>query len=89
MRTIVGPVRTCVGCRERDARATLTRVIARDGRLHVDADKRAAGRGAWMHARATCFDAFARRGGFVRSLRCVIAKPQRVALRALFSEVQV
>jgi len=88
MHTIVGPIRTCVGCRERDTRATLTRVIACDGRLSVDAGKRAAGRGAWIHARATCLDTFARRGGFVRSLRCVIPKPQRAALRALFSEVQ-
>jgi len=81
-------MRTCVGCRERDARAMLTRLTARDGRLHVDLDKRAPGRGAWVHARATCLEAFARRGGFVRSLRCVIPKPQRVALRASFSEVQ-
>jgi len=88
MRTTVGPVRTCVGCRERDARDALTRVIARDGRLCVDVAKRAPGRGAWMHARATCLDTFARRGGFVRSLRCVIPKPERVALRARFSEVQ-
>jgi len=68
---------------------TLTRVIARDGRLHVDVAKRAPGRGAWMHARAACVDAFARRGGFVRALRCVIPKPERAALRAQFPEVQV
>jgi predicted RNA-binding protein YlxR (DUF448 family) len=88
MRTIVGPIRTCVGCRERDARAALTRMIARDGSLHVDLTTRAAGRGAWMHTRAACLEAFARRGGFVRSLRCVIPKADRVALRAQFSEVQ-
>src|SRR6266705_1676454 len=29
MRTSVGPMRTCVGCRERDARAMLTRLTAR------------------------------------------------------------
>jgi predicted RNA-binding protein YlxR (DUF448 family) len=68
---------------------TLTRVIARAGQLHVDVAKRAAGRGAWMHARATCLDTFARRGGFVRALRCVIPKSERAALRAQFSEVQV
>ena len=69
-------------------RATLTRVIARDGRLQVDTAKRAAGRGAWLHARATCLESFARRGGFVRALRCVIPKPERAALRVQFSEVQ-
>jgi len=80
-------MRTCVGCRERDVRATLTRLTARDGQLHVDLDKRAPGRGAWVHARATCLEAFARRGGFVRSLRCVVAKPEREMFRARFPEV--
>ena len=81
-------VRTCVGCRERDARTVLTRLVARVGRLVVAASRAAAGRGAWVHARATCLEAFARKGGFVRSLRCVIPKPERVALRMQFSEVQ-
>jgi hypothetical protein len=83
------PIRTCVGCRQRDARAALTRVVVRTGSLCVDATKRAHGRGTWMHARSACLDAFARRGGFVRALRCVIPKPERVALRAQFPEVQV
>jgi hypothetical protein len=82
-------MRTCVGCRARDTRAALARLVAPDGRLRVDVAKRAPGRGAWMHARATCLEAFARRGGFVRALRCVIPKPDRAALRAQFSEVQV
>ena len=88
MPRLSSPIRTCVGCRTRDARAALTRLIAREGRLYVDGAKRAPGRGAWMHARDACLDAFARRGGFVRALRCVIPKPERAALRAQFSEVQ-
>ena len=83
------PIRTCVGCRERDARAVLARLVVRDGRLVVDRTTGADGRGAWMHARAACLEAFSRKGGFVRSLRCVIPKPERVALRALLPEVQV
>ena len=83
------PIRTCVGCRERDRREMLTRVVARDGTLAIDADKRALGRGAYLHARAACLDAFARQGGFVRSLRCVIPKTERAALRAGFPEVRV
>ena len=82
------PVRTCVGCRARDARAALARLVAVEGRLRVDASRCARGRGAWVHARATCLEAFARRGGFVRALRCVIPKPERVALRVQFLEVQ-
>jgi uncharacterized protein len=80
------PIRSCIGCRARDRRGALTRLVARDGRLEVDRAGRAPGRGAWVHARAACLDAFARRGGFVRALRCVIPKPERAALRVLFSE---
>src|SRR5436190_24127777 len=81
------PIRTCVGCRARDRRATLTRVVARDGALVVDDAKRAHGRGAWVHRARACLDAFARRGGFVRSLRSVIAKSERESLLARLPEV--
>ena len=82
------PMRTCVGCRARDRRTVLTRLVARDGALDVDAPKRAPGRGAWLHASRACADAFVRRGGFVRSLRSVIAKEARENLVARLPEVQ-
>jgi predicted RNA-binding protein YlxR (DUF448 family) len=82
------PIRTCVGCRRRDRRATLTRVAVRNGVLAIDPAKRAPGRGAYLHDARACLEAFARRGGFVRSLRCVIAKDQREALVARLPEVQ-
>uniref|UniRef100_UPI000A6BD83C YlxR family protein n=1 Tax=Cellulosimicrobium cellulans TaxID=1710 RepID=UPI000A6BD83C len=50
-----GPVRTCVGCRERDLRSVLLRlVVDRSGtstdepRLVVDAGRSLPGRGAWV-----------------------------------------
>ena len=81
------PIRTCVGCRTRDARSALVRVVARDAALVVDRDGRLAGRGGYFHDRDTCVETFARRGGFVRSLRCVVAKPEREMFRARFPEV--
>jgi predicted RNA-binding protein YlxR (DUF448 family) len=83
------PVRTCIGCRARDARSALVRVVARDGALVVDHDGRLVGRGAYFHRRNACVETFARRGGFVRSLRCMVAKPEREAFRVQFPEVQV
>lgn len=82
------PIRTCIGCRARDARAAMLRVVARNGELRLDREKRLEGRGAYLHARQVCVDAFARRGGFVRSLKCVVAKGQRESFRARFPEVQ-
>jgi predicted RNA-binding protein YlxR (DUF448 family) len=63
------PIRTCVGCGERDAQRTLLRVVAVDGALRPDPAHRAGGRGAYLHARRTCWHAFAARRGPVRSLR--------------------
>jgi uncharacterized protein len=63
------PVRTCVGCAERELQATLVRVVVSDGRLVPDRARRAPGRGAYLHPRAECWAAFARRRGPVRSLR--------------------
>lgn len=83
------PIRTCLGCRARDARSNLVRIVAREGSLVVDRAGRLGGRGGYFHAGGTCVDAFTRRGGFVRSLRCVVPKPERESFRARFAEVHI
>lgn len=71
-----GPVRTCVGCRERDLRSVLLRlVVDRSGtstdepRLVVDAGRSLPGRGAWLHAAPRCLEAAERRRAVPRALR--------------------
>ncbi|WP_116113081.1 YlxR family protein [Austwickia chelonae] len=68
-----GPVRMCVGCRGRDARSTLLRVVvvAREDvhSLIIDRARCLPGRGAWIHARAECVDLAVRRKAFGRALR--------------------
>jgi predicted RNA-binding protein YlxR (DUF448 family) len=63
------PIRTCVGCRERMPAADLLRVIATDGRLLPDPDKRLPGRGASIHPRESCLQAAGRRRAWARALR--------------------
>lgn len=67
------PVRTCVGCRQRDHRSVLVRVIVAEvgGAASVvpDPGRRLAGRGAWLHPDPTCLDAAERRRAFSRALR--------------------
>jgi len=87
VRPVHVPIRTCVGCRSRDVRPALVRVVAREGALAIDHGGRFGGRGAYLHPRDGCLETFARRGGFVRSLRCVVAKPEREIFRARFPEV--
>ncbi len=64
-------VRQCVGCGERTERASMVRlVVAPDGGLVVDLKGRLPGRGAWVHARASCVEsAEARPHGLHRALR--------------------
>ncbi|MBU4213480.1 MAG: YlxR family protein [Actinobacteria bacterium] len=69
-----GPVRTCVGCRARDLRSSLLRVVvtgasAGDPQLVLDEDARMPGRGAWLHPDLDCLQLADRRRAFGRALR--------------------
>ncbi|HYF74818.1 MAG TPA: YlxR family protein [Nocardioides sp.] len=71
---LIGPVRTCVGCRKRAARAELLRVtVGSDalGRPAVVPDPQgtAPGRGAHLHPTVECYDLAVRRKAFGRALR--------------------
>ena len=67
--SLEGPVRTCVGCRSRDAKAALLRVVVVDGALTVDPAGRLPGRGASVHPDPACVDLADRRRAFSRALR--------------------
>jgi hypothetical protein len=64
-----GPVRTCVGCRERAARDDLLRVVAVEGRLVPDRARHLPGRGASVHPDVRCIDLADTRRAFPRALR--------------------
>ncbi len=70
----LGPVRTCVGCRQRTAKRELLRVTAGSdaaGRQAVvpDPTATAPGRGAHLHPTPECYDLAVRRKAFARALR--------------------
>ena len=67
--SIVGPVRTCVGCRGRDARSALLRVVVVGGVLTVDHARCLPGRGASVHPDPACVELAERRRAFLRALR--------------------
>jgi len=48
-------IRTCIGCRQRDAAADMVRLSVTDGRVGV-ADASRSGRGASLHARPACME---------------------------------
>jgi predicted RNA-binding protein YlxR (DUF448 family) len=70
----VGPVRTCVGCRNAGPRSVLLRVVAAttdvgDPTLVVDVRRALPGRGAWLHPDPRCLELAERRRAFPRALR--------------------
>ncbi|MGA8245737.1 MAG: YlxR family protein [Nocardioides sp.] len=72
-----GPVRTCIGCRERAAKSELVRVTAgsgSDGRPVVVPDPAATrpGRGAHLHPTSVCYDLAVRRRAFGRALGATV-----------------
>ncbi|WP_307237679.1 YlxR family protein [Kineosporia succinea] len=68
-----GPVRTCVGCRERAERSGLLRVVAAevDAQWCVvpDPGHKLYGRGASLHPSLSCLELAERRRAFSRALR--------------------
>lgn len=67
------PIRMCCGCRGRDLRSVLLRVVVAevDGQASVvpDSERTQAGRGASLHRDLACLDAAERRRAFPRALR--------------------
>ena len=71
------PVRTCLGCRQRAPRSSLVRLVARDGRVVVDAAARLPGRGAWLHPASACLETAISRKAFGRAFRTsVLISPE-------------
>lgn len=70
------PIRRCVGCGERDRQRDLIRFTQdTEGHLHPG---RGLGRGAYLHPRQTCLNAFTRaRSKFVRSLKKTVSRETR------------
>ena len=69
-----GPVRTCIGCRERELAVELLRVVAvstggGQSAVTVDEAGHRSGRGAWLHPDPGCLTTAIRRHAFARALR--------------------
>jgi len=63
------PVRTCVGCRAREDKTNLVRVVAIGEQITVDVRALLPGRGAYVHPTPDCVESAVRRKAFARALR--------------------
>ena len=71
-----GAIRTCIGCRGRDARERLVRVVAdAAGRIRIDVCGREPGRGAWLHAERRCVEQALKKDALGRALKRKVVSP--------------
>jgi predicted RNA-binding protein YlxR (DUF448 family) len=73
------PIRTCVGCRQRDSLEQLIKVVISGGQYRVDQERKLPGRGAWMHG--NCTDLVLNRRGLQRALGDADSAPLETWLR--------
>ena len=70
------PIRMCAGCRGREAKADLLRIVARNGVGVVDPAQTEPGRGVYLHPSRDCLDRAMKRRSIGRSLRAEIDGPR-------------
>ncbi|HEY7822135.1 MAG TPA: YlxR family protein [Acidimicrobiia bacterium] len=83
------PIRSCIGCRAREPRSALVRIVAdpsAPGGCVVDADRTRPGRGAHIHPRAECVEKARRTRALARALRISAAGVDIEQVRSLIRE---
>jgi uncharacterized protein len=70
------PVRMCAGCRGREDKTALLRIVARDGVGVPDPAQTEPGRGVYLHPSRDCLDRAVKRRSIGRSLRAEIDGPR-------------
>jgi hypothetical protein len=63
------PIRTCVGCRQREPQTKLIRVVLSDNQVILDLTQTAAGRGAYLHQDLECINLAVTRKVLNRALK--------------------
>ena len=78
------PQRTCIACRQTDAKRQLVRLVrAPDGSVTIDPSGKKSGRGAYLCDQASCWQAGLKRGVLPRALKLdSIADPDLETLNA-------
>jgi predicted RNA-binding protein YlxR (DUF448 family) len=75
------PQRTCVGCRQVLPKRSLIRIVRAPGGVRVDPTGKAAGRGAYLHDKRSCWQV-GLKGSLARALRAELTSEAREMLVA-------
>ena len=79
------PQRTCVACREVQAKGTLVRIVRTPEGVFPDPQGKRPGRGAYLHNQPECWQR-GLGGSLASSLRTTLTEEDRQRLRAFFEE---
>ena len=71
------PQRSCVVCRSKQDKRSLTRIVSRQGGLLIDPGGKAEGRGAYLCARPACWESAARGSELARALAAELTDEDR------------
>ena len=81
------PQRTCVACRTVQAKREFVRIVRTPaGRVVVDLTGKIAGRGAYLHRDAQCWQEGLKKGRLARTLRVAIAPEDQAVLERFLQE---
>ena len=75
-----GPVRTCIICRERADKRSLTRLVRRETGVVVDATGKMDGRGAYLCEKRTCWEQAANTNRLADALKMTFTEADRQRL---------
>jgi predicted RNA-binding protein YlxR (DUF448 family) len=73
----------CAGCRRRENKVDLLRIVAREGIGVVDPAQTEPGRGVYLHPNRDCLDRAVKRRSIGRSLRAEIDGPRTAEMIGL------
>lgn len=77
------PMRKCVGCMESREKQYLSRIAIFEGKLNVDPDGRAKGRGIYIcKDRPECFELALKRKALERAAKRAVSEEEKEAIRA-------
>lgn len=80
------PQRTCVGCREVLSKRSLIRLIRTPDGIIVDPTGKAAGRGAYLHDKRSCWER-GLKGGITRALKIELTDQDRTYLQTFMTSL--
>jgi predicted RNA-binding protein YlxR (DUF448 family) len=75
------PQRTCIGCREVLSKRALIRIVRTPAGVQIDSSGKAAGRGAYLHDRRSCWER-ALNGPIAHALRTDLTEEDREVLKS-------